>query len=236
MTGDDGRVGHAEISIGGLTVMLADEHPEIGFLSPSTLGGTGLTLQLPVEDVDRTFDRAVAAGAVGERPPADQFYGERTATLLDPFGHRWTLNQPAEDVTLEDMAERAPTYTVTRGDAPTGELGYFTLVSPDVDRAAAFYGALFGWRSEEARPSAEGGGHLYRHVANTSVPFGFHDDLTDRSPHLYFRVDDLPAAVARVRELGGEVLEVAEHPSGGTARCRDDQGDEFDLWQAAPGY
>jgi predicted enzyme related to lactoylglutathione lyase len=105
-----------------------------------------------------------------------------------------------------------------------------------VDRSAAFYGALFNWRSAEARPSSHGGGHLYRHVENTSVPFGFHDEMSDASPHLYFRVADLQAAVDRVRELGGEVLEVEQHESGGTARCRDDQGVAFELWQAAPGY
>jgi PhnB protein len=241
MTGDDGRVGHAEISIGEVTVMLSDEHPEIDVVSPATLGGAGLTLLLPVEDVDITYDRAVAAGAIGVRPPDDQFYGERAATLLDPFGHRWTISHRLEDVSVEQIAERSPTYTVSRGqrpagERPIGELGYFTLVTPDVDQAAAFYGALFGWQAEEARPSSGGGGHLYRHVENTSVPFGFHDDLGDRHPHLYYRVEDLQTIVARVRELGGEVLDVSEHPSGATARCRDDQGTDFDLWQAAPGY
>jgi uncharacterized glyoxalase superfamily protein PhnB len=236
MTADDGRIGHAEISISGTTVMLADEHPEIGVLGPETLGGTAVTLQLPVTDVDATYERAVAAGATGERPPADQFYGLRAATLRDPFGHRWTISQPVEDVSLEELADRAPSYSVTRGDVATGELGYFTLTSPDVDRAAAFYGALFNWRAAEARPSSHGGGHLYRHVENTAVPFGFHDEMGDLSPHLYFRVTDLQAAVTRVRELGGEVLEVEQHESGGTARCRDDQGVAFDLWQAAPGF
>ena len=107
MTADDGRVGHAEITIGGANVMLADEHPEIGFLSPETLGGAGMTLQLPVDDVDATYDRAVAAGATGVRPPDDQFYGERGGRLRDPFGHQWMLSQVIEDVSQEEMERRA---------------------------------------------------------------------------------------------------------------------------------
>jgi uncharacterized glyoxalase superfamily protein PhnB len=116
MTGDDGRIGHAELTIGGTTVMLADEHPEIGFVSPQTLGGSPVSLYLRVEDVDVTYDRAVAAGATGERPPADQFYGERNATLRDPFGHHWMLTHTLEEVSPEEMAARAPGYTLAEGD------------------------------------------------------------------------------------------------------------------------
>ncbi len=242
MTADDGRVGHAEITIRGNTVMLSDEYPELGVLSPQSLGGTPVTLYLHVEDVDAVYSRAVAAGATGEREPADQFHGNRNATLRDPSGHRWMLSQPIETLSAEELAGRAPDFTVEvphepatgDGDRLRGELGYFTLSAPDVERAAAFYGALFGWRFDPPGPGA--GGHTYSHVGNTSLPFGFHSDLGDRSPHHYYRVEDLPAMVARVRELGGEVLDVTEYASGGNARCRDDQGVEFDLWQPAPGY
>jgi PhnB protein len=236
MVDDQGRIGHAELDIDGIVLMLADEHPEYGILSPETVGGTGLGLTLPVDDVDATYERALDVGATGLRPPADQFYGERSATLTDPFGHRWTLTQPVEELSLDELAERAPDYTVTRAETATGELGYFTLSVPDVDGAAAFYGALFGWRAEDARPSRAGGGHLYRHVGNTAVPFGFQDDLADPSPHHYYRVADLEVMAAKVRELGGEVLDINTYASGGNARCRDDQGVEFDLWQPAPGY
>jgi len=236
MEDDQGRVGHAEIDIDGIVVMLADEHPEYGIVSPETLGGTGMSLTLPVDDVDGTYERAVAAGATGERPPADQFYGERSATLRDPFGHRWTVSHPVEEVSIEQLAERSPDYTITRTEKPRGELGYFTLSVPDVDRAAAFYGALFGWQAADARPSTAGGGHRYRHVGNTTLPFGLHDDPSDPSPHHYYRIADLDAMTAQVRELGGEVVETSESPSGRNARCRDDQGVDFDLWQPAPGY
>jgi uncharacterized glyoxalase superfamily protein PhnB len=248
MTADDGRIGHAEITILGNTVMLSDEHPEIGVVSPQSLGGTPVTLHLQVDDVDAVYARAVAAGATGEREPSDQFHGNRNAVLRDPSGHRWMLTQPIEALTFEELAGRAPDYTVEASrhepaprPAPTadtgelrGELGYFTLSAPDLGRAAAFYGALFGWRFDPSGPGA--GGHTYTHVGNTSLPFGFHDDMADHTPHHYYRVEDLTAMAARVRELGGEVLEVTEYASGGNAHCRDDQGLEFDLWQPAPGY
>ena len=115
-----------------------------------------------------------------------------------------------------------------------GQLGYFTLSAPDVERAAAFYRRAVRLAVRSPGPGA--GGHTYSHVGNTSLPFGFHSDVADRSPHHYYRVEDLAAMVARVRDLGGEVLEVTDYASGGNARCRDDQGIEFDLWQPAPGY
>jgi uncharacterized glyoxalase superfamily protein PhnB len=236
MTADDGRIGHAEVTIQGNTVMLSDEHPELGILSPQSIGGTPVTLYLHVDDVDAVYARALAAGATAEREPADQFHGNRNAIVRDPSGHRWMLSQTIEALSVEELADRAPDFTVETGSEGRlrGELGYFTLSAPDVERAAAFYGALFGWKFDP--PGAGAGGHTYSHVGNTSLPFGFHSDTADRSPHHYYRVDDLPAMVARVRELGGEVLDVTDHPSGGNARCRDDQGLEFDLWQPAPGY
>ena len=87
--GDDGRVGHAEVSIGSARLMLSDEYPEIGVVGPQTLGGTPFTLNLNVDDVDAVWARAIEHGADGERPPADQPYGERSCTFRDPSGHRW---------------------------------------------------------------------------------------------------------------------------------------------------
>ncbi|HEX4982377.1 MAG TPA: VOC family protein, partial [Ilumatobacteraceae bacterium] len=87
--GDDGRIGHAEVSIGSARLMLSDEYPEIGVVGPQTLGGTTLALNLNVPDVDAVWTRAIEQGADGERPPADQPYGERSCTFRDPSGHRW---------------------------------------------------------------------------------------------------------------------------------------------------
>ena len=243
----DGRVGHAELTIGSVTIMLSDEYPDSDAISPTTLGGTPVALHLEVPDVDMVHERTVAAGATSLREPADQFHGNRNAVVRDPFGHRWMLSTPVETLTTEELAARASDdgFETTIGaapaapegpDTPIGQLGYWTFAVPDVDRAAAFYGRLLGWSFEPARPGEVADGHRYRHVSNTTVPMGVHDDTSAPPQVLYFRVDDLVAATARVRDLGGEVLDVTDHSSGGNAKCRDDQGVAFDLWKPAPGY
>jgi PhnB protein len=101
-----GRVGHAEIKIGDSPIMLADEHPEMGARSPQAFGGSPVSLLLYVEDVDAVFSRAVAAGAQVRRPVKDQFYGDRAGTLVDPFGHSWTVATHKEDVSSEEVQRR----------------------------------------------------------------------------------------------------------------------------------
>jgi len=103
----DGKVGHAEIKIGDAPIMLADEHPEMNFQSPQTLGGSPVTLHLYVEDVDAFVLQAVAAGARLVRPVEDQFYGDRSGHLVDPFGHVWSIGTHKEDVSPEEMETRA---------------------------------------------------------------------------------------------------------------------------------
>jgi PhnB protein len=103
----DGRVGHAELRLGDSRIMLADEHPEVGALSPGSVGGTPVTIHLYVEDVDEIFARATAAGARVTRPLADQFYGDRLGVLTDPFGHVWSVATHREDVPEDEMRRRA---------------------------------------------------------------------------------------------------------------------------------
>ncbi len=105
--GPDGRVGHAEIRIGNSPIMLADEFPEMGARGPKTVGGVASSILLYVEDVDAQLPRAVAAGARVVRPLKDQFYGDRSATVEDPFGHVWTFATHKEDVAPDEMARRA---------------------------------------------------------------------------------------------------------------------------------
>lgn len=107
LPGPDGQtLGHAEILIGNSILMLADECPEFGNQSPQSLGGTPVSLLLYVEDVDAAFKRAVDAGAKVLQPVKDQFYGERSGCLTDPFGHQWTLMTHIEDVTAEEVERR----------------------------------------------------------------------------------------------------------------------------------
>jgi PhnB protein len=103
----DGRLGHAELRIGRAIFMLADEFPEMSAPSPRTLGGTCVGLMIYVEGVDAFVARAVAAGAEVERPLKDQFYGDRSATLKDPYGHKWTFATHLEDLSPEELNRRA---------------------------------------------------------------------------------------------------------------------------------
>jgi PhnB protein len=107
MPGPDGKIGHADLIIGDSHIMLADEYPEMDFRSPRTLGGSPVMLHLYVDDCDAWFDRAVQAGAKITRPLQDQFYGDRGGGLEDPFGHKWYISTHKEDVSEEQMKERA---------------------------------------------------------------------------------------------------------------------------------
>lgn len=107
VAGPDGLLGHAEFRIGDAVFYLSDEHPAMGVVSPSTLGGTPFALHLTVADVDALFARAVGAGATVQMEPADQPHGARHGTIVDPYGHRWMLSQPIEDVPIEEYAKRS---------------------------------------------------------------------------------------------------------------------------------
>ena len=105
MPNPDGRIAHAEIRIGDSIVMLADESEQIKAFSPKHYGGAPGSILLYVEDVDAVFNRAVEAGAKVERPLADQFYGDRTGGIEDPFGHHWYIATHVRDVSPEEMKE-----------------------------------------------------------------------------------------------------------------------------------
>ncbi|MGH7357380.1 MAG: VOC family protein [Candidatus Rokuibacteriota bacterium] len=107
MPSPGGKVGHAELTIGDTMIMLADEHPEMGARGPRAFGGAAVSLHLYVEDVDTTVAAAVAAGAKLLRPVEDKFYGDRSGTIEDPFGHHWHVSTHKEDVSPDEMARRA---------------------------------------------------------------------------------------------------------------------------------
>ena len=107
MAAPGGKVGHAEIQVGDSVIMLADEHPEMGARGPRAFGGSPVSIHLYVADVDATVKAAVAAGAKVIRPVENQFYGDRSGTLEDPFGHHWHVSTHVEDVPHEELARRA---------------------------------------------------------------------------------------------------------------------------------
>jgi PhnB protein len=102
----DGKIGHAELKIGDSPIMWSDEHPDLGHVGPQTLGGTPVGIMIYVDDVDTIYKRAISGGGQEIKPLQDQFYGDRSGTLKDPFGHMWTVATHVEDVAPAEMEKR----------------------------------------------------------------------------------------------------------------------------------
>jgi PhnB protein len=107
MGGPEGKIGHAELEIGNAVIMLADEHPEMNAHGPKSVGGTPVSLHVYVEDADGVFERATQAGAKSLQAVEDKFYGDRSGTFEDPFGHQWHVSTHVEDVPPDEMSKRA---------------------------------------------------------------------------------------------------------------------------------
>jgi uncharacterized glyoxalase superfamily protein PhnB len=217
---DDGRVGHCELRIGDSVFMLAGEFPEEDHLSPETLGGSTVSLMAHVPDADATYARAVERGATALRPIAVN-YGARQGTIRDPFGHRWFVATALEpdDVPVEDAPGRR-----------LGDVGYVTLEVPSGARARAFYEQVFGWTFRAGHEPDS------FHISSITPPAGVHGGPATPAFRMYYRVDDIEAAAARVRAAGGAVLSLTDYESGGNAECVDDQGLRFDLFRPRAGY
>ena len=106
MPGPNGQVMHAEVKIGDSILMLSDENPERGHMSPGSIGGTAVSIMFYTDDVDAVFKGAVGLGATAEMPPADMFWGDRMGNLVDPFGHKWAIATHKEDVSPDEMQKR----------------------------------------------------------------------------------------------------------------------------------
>jgi PhnB protein len=112
------KIGHAEIRIGDSVVMLADEFPEMDIRGPKSRGGATSSLMIYVDDVDTAFERAISKGASQDRPVENQFYGDRSGTLVDPFGHKWTISTHVEDVPEEEIQRRMKAWTESQAKEP----------------------------------------------------------------------------------------------------------------------
>lgn len=106
LTEPSGRIGHCELEFGTFIVMISEEYPEYGILGPQSVGGTGTSIHLHIDNADAAIDRAVTAGATLLRAPSDAFYGERSGTIRDPFGHEWLIGHSIEEVSPEEMQRR----------------------------------------------------------------------------------------------------------------------------------
>jgi uncharacterized glyoxalase superfamily protein PhnB len=209
----DGTIGHAEVGIGDAVLMFAEASrlwPDVPVRAPDSPTTFSHTLHLEVDDVDASTERARRSGASVEREPADQPYG-RGSVIVDPFGHRWMLLTPPARATRMRQ----------------GDVANVTMVARDAHRAKEFYEAVLqvpfsaghpgAWRAGETRPplsirSSEG---------------------AEPGVQLSYRVDDITAAIERVRTAGGRAGEPERKPYGLLAECADDQGAAFRLWQPA---
>jgi predicted enzyme related to lactoylglutathione lyase len=215
VTGGDGRIGHAELELGGGVLYLAEEQPRIRFVAPAA-AGTAVSLVLTVGDLDAVVTAAASEGASLDRGPYEA-YGHRNATVRDPFGHRWLLQEP-----LRARAAAAPR---------PGDVGYASLWVPDADRAAAFYLAVLGW---EYAPGHDPRG---RQVPGSVPPQGLWGGQARPTLFCSYVVADAAATAARVRAAGGTAGELVRQPYGLTADCEDDQGLRFAIHQPPqPGW
>jgi predicted enzyme related to lactoylglutathione lyase len=210
----DGRVGHAELELAHGVLYLADEHPEIGVTAPDP-GGVPVSLVLDVADVDAVIAAAVEAGArLGRRPY--EAHGHRNATVTDPYGHRWLLQAPLPGATAGPAGAAPP---------KQGDISYASLWVRDVARAAAFYGAVLGL---EYVPTH---GNRGRQAPGLAPPQGLWEHPAVTTLFCSYVVDDIAAAVARVRAAGGQAGEPVPRAYGLAADCVDTGGVRFALHQ-----
>lgn len=209
---DDDTVGHAEVGIGDGVLMFAERSelwPDVPVRAPELPAEFSHTLHLQVEDVDATTERARARGATVEREPADQPYG-RGSVIVDPFGHRWMLLRPPAGATRFRQ----------------GDVARVTMIAEDSGRARAFYEAVLQVPfTAGSRPGAW-------HTDEITPPMGVWSPAgVEPGIELCYRVDDLEAALGRVRAAGGIAGPAQRRPYGLKAECEDDQGVRFELWQ-----
>jgi len=211
----DGTIGHAELGIGDAALMLAeasDLWPDVPVRAPESPDTFSHTLHLQVSDVDATTERARRHGASVEREPVDQPYG-RGSVIIDPFGHRWMLLTPPVGATRFRQGDVANVAIMTRDGQRTKDFYEAVLQVPFAQ------GHQGTWRTEETRPPL-------------SI---FSSPEAEAEVQLSYRVDDIDAAIERVRAAGGQAAEPEHRPFGLLAVCADDQGTTFRVWQPAAG-
>ncbi|BBZ06454.1 glyoxalase [Mycolicibacterium doricum] len=197
---DDGRIGHAELTLSGGVLYLADEFPELGLKAPAP-EHVSVSLLLQVADTDAALRRAHDHGAHVQREPYDA-HGSRTAAIIDPFGHRWMLSGP-----------------VTGAGTPIrhGDVGYVSLWTRDTERAAAFYGHVLGWTYDAAT----------HEVTNTALPTGIFAGDGPATLFCCYAVDDLDRARQSIVAAGGTLGETTGHDFGTTQDATDPLGNRF---------
>jgi len=240
-----GEIGHAEIMIGGSTIMLSDEFPEHGGVSPETLGGSPMKMHLYVDDVDAFARRAVSAGAKITRPIADQFYGDRSGYIADPFGYTWIVATRGAMVSLEEIQKRLATMAARPERRQTGvnpvPKGYRTLttylVARDADGLIDFVKNVFGAEEKFRSVGSAGGRHAEVQLGDSMIMIGggipggsWKGDPLPSAFHVY--VSDCDAVYQRALDAGAASIQAPADQEYGerTAQVKDASGN---FWYVA---
>lgn len=205
---DDGRVGHAELALGDGVLYLADEFPEIGMKAPAPQS-VSVSLMLPVRDTDAALQRARDHGATVERE-AYEDHGARTATIIDPSGHRWMLSGPITGAAVQIQH---------------GDVGYVSVWTDDVERAATFYAQVLGWSFDRST----------NQVTNTALPTGIYGVPGRHTMFCCYAVDDLAAARQSIIDGGGTPGQEIEFDFGTVLDAVDPSGVGFAVFKPNPG-
>jgi PhnB protein len=254
LNGPAERVAHAELRIGNATFMLADEFPEHGSVGPQTLGGSPVTLHIAVDDADAAFARAVGAGARVSRPVQDQFYGERSGQVIDPFGFIWSLSAPKEIVSAEEMQNRFD--NIVKGEPrPKGQTwelpvpyirkGFRTITPyvtvPNAEELIEFVKETFGAEELSRSTGTAAGIHCELRLGNSVIMVGggtaekpWSGAVTPAALHVY--VSDCDAVYRRaIVARATSTLEPTDQPYGErTAGVMDRSGNFWNI--AFPTY
>ncbi|BBZ18483.1 glyoxalase [Mycolicibacterium gadium] len=205
---DDGRIGHAELTLGGGMFYLADEYPEIGMKAPAPQA-VSVMLVIAVADTDIAVERARDRGAT-VRQETREAHGSRNAAIIDPFGHCWSLNGPTTGAAV----------TIQHGD-----VGYVSVWAPDAERAAAFYGHVLGWEFDRATGQ----------VTNTKQRIGIYSVDSRQGMLCSYAVNDLEAARQAIVAAGGTAGDVRDFDFGSVLDATDPSGAAFAVFEPAPG-
>ena len=223
-----GKIGHAELQIGNAILKLSDEYPDYGALSPQTIGGSPVRIHLDVADVDAFVAKAILAGATLTRPIEDQFYGDRSGQISDPFGYTWAVSTHQKDVPIEDMQKELDKFAQERSaesqkietKVPKGRpegfhsvTPYFTVHKPAelIDFVTHSFGATELFRTT----GSAGGMHAEVKIGDSVVMIGGAEHITPMPTAIHLYVPDIDDAYKRAIEAGAKsLMEPADQPYG----------------------
>jgi PhnB protein len=223
----EGRIAHAELEIGNSIVMVGEEAPEYGFPGPETLGGSPVGMRVYVDDADAAIERAVAAGARVIRPATDEFYGERTGTVLDPFGYSWSLSTVTEQMSVDEMQRRME--QMQQGRSPRTAASYIRegfhtltpyLIVSDAPKLIEFVERVFDAKETMRAIGSAGGVHAEVRLGDSILMIGGGaPDLSwrgeSRPTALHVYVEDTDATYARAIQAGAvSIGEPVDQPYG----------------------